>query len=76
MEHYFEDVCKVVALAKAPKTNAVSMKSLKTLLLFGSLMSNYRKEIIAVNPPDFLVRILGRIARVMGVDYERVDVKG
>lgn len=76
MEHYFEDVCKVVALAKDPKTNTVSMKNIKTLLLFGTLMSNYRKEIIAVNPPDFLVRILGRIARVMGVDYNRADGKG
>lgn len=67
MEDYFEDVCKVVELAKNRKTNKVNMKDIKTLLLFGALMNNYRKEIIAVNPPDLLVRILGAIARITGV---------
>jgi mannose-6-phosphate isomerase-like protein (cupin superfamily) len=71
MEDYFEDVCKVVELAKNSKTNNVSMKNLKTLLLFGALMKNYRKEIIAVNPPDFLVRTLGVIARVLGINYKK-----
>jgi mannose-6-phosphate isomerase-like protein (cupin superfamily) len=71
MEDYFEDVCKVVKLAKNRKTNNVSMKNLKTLLLFGALMKNYRKEIIAVNPPDFLVRTLGVIANVVGIDYNK-----
>lgn len=70
MENYFEDVCKVVQLAKNRETNSVSMKNFKTLLLFGSLMSSYRKEIIAVNPPDFLVRILGAIAKIFGVKYQ------
>lgn len=71
MEDYFEDVCKVVELAKNSKSNKVSMKNPKTLLLFGALMKNYRKEIIAVDPPDFLVQILGFIARVIGVDYNK-----
>jgi hypothetical protein len=61
----------VVELAKNRKTNKVSMKNLKTLLLFGTLMKNYRKEIIAVNPPDFLVRILGAIAKIAGIDYNK-----
>lgn len=69
MEDYFEDVCKVVKLAKNKKTNKVSMKNFKTLLLFGVLMNNYRKEIIAVNPPDFLVRILGAIAKILRINY-------
>lgn len=71
MEDYFEDVCKVVQLAKDKKTNNLSMKNLKTLLLFGVLMENYRKEIIAVNPPDFLVRILGAIAKILRIDYNK-----
>jgi mannose-6-phosphate isomerase-like protein (cupin superfamily) len=69
MEDYFEDVCKVVTKAKNKKTNTISMKNLKTLLLFGSLMQNYRKEIISVNPPDFLVKLLGSIANVLRVKY-------
>lgn len=71
MEDYFEDVCKVVELAKSGKSNKVSMKNPKTLLLFGALMKNYRKEIIAVDPPDFLVRILGFIAKITGIDYDK-----
>ena len=71
MEDYFEDVSKVAALAKNPKSNKVSMKNVKTLLLFGKLMSNYRREIIAVNPPDFLVKALGAIANVLGTNYEK-----
>jgi len=34
-------------------------------------MNNYRKEIIAVNPPDLLVRVMGKIAHVIGVDYKK-----
>ncbi len=74
MEDYFEDVCKVVAIAKDEKTNQVSMKNLRTLLLFGKLMKNYRREIIAVKPPDFLVRTLGTIANILGMDYQKVVV--
>jgi hypothetical protein len=71
MENYFEDVCKVIDRASNNRTKAVSMKNLKTLLLFGVLMNNYRKEIIAVNPPDFIVKSLGNIAKILGVDYNK-----
>lgn len=69
MENYFEDISKVIDLASNNRTKAVSMKNLKTLLLFGVLMNNYRQEIIAVKPPDFLVRNIGRIAKMMGISY-------
>lgn len=71
MEEYFEDVCKVVAIVKNKNTNTVNMKNLKTLLFFGALMRNYRKEIIAVDPPDFLVRILGTFSKLIGIDYQK-----
>lgn len=71
MENYFEDVCKVIDRASNNRTKAVSMKNLKTLLLLGVLMNNYRKEIIAVNPPDILVRTLGWIAGLAGIDYNK-----
>jgi mannose-6-phosphate isomerase-like protein (cupin superfamily) len=74
MENYFEDVCKVIDRASNDRTKPVSMKNLKTLLLFGVLMNNYRREIIAVDPPDLLVRTIGRIARVIGVDYNKNDI--
>jgi hypothetical protein len=69
MEYYFEDVCKVIDRASNNRTKAVRMKNPKTMLLFGVLMNKYRKEIIAVDPPDILVRNVGRIARLLGIDY-------
>lgn len=71
MENYFEDVCKMMDIASNNRTKAVSLKNLKTMMLFGVLMNNYRKEIIAVEPPDFIVRNVGRIAKLFGVDYNK-----
>lgn len=71
METYFEDVSTVVHKAKNKRTGKVSMKNVKTLLLFGALMGRFRREIIAVNPPDAMVRVLGVVARLFGVDYRR-----
>lgn len=71
MEDYFEDVCTVAELAINTRSNKVNMKNIKTLLLFGKLMGNYRREIIAVDPPDFLVRVLGLIANMVGVNYKK-----
>ena len=70
MEDYFEDVSKVLDRASNNRTKPFKMKSLKTMLLLGALMRNYRREIIAVNPPDLLVRIMGTIARLFGVTYK------
>lgn len=69
MEDYFEDVSKVLDRATQNRTKALSMKSIKTMLLLGRLMSNYRREIIAVKPPDFLIRTMGKVARIIGIDY-------
>jgi mannose-6-phosphate isomerase-like protein (cupin superfamily) len=38
----------------------------------GVLMSRFRPEIIAVNPPDFAVRILGFVAKLIGIRYGSV----
>ena len=71
MGEYFEDVVKVLDHASRGKTKEVSMKDIKTLLHFGVLMNNYRKEIIAVDPPDVLVRILGKLGHLFGFDYNQ-----
>ncbi|TVR84519.1 MAG: cupin domain-containing protein [Saprospirales bacterium] len=71
MEDYFEDVYKLIDCATRNRTEVFSLKSIKTKLLFGRLMTNYRREIIAVNPPDFIVRIMGKIARIIGFDYNK-----
>ena len=70
MEDYFEDVCRLIDRVTHNRTREVKMKSLKTILLMGVLMNNYRREIIAVDPPDFLVRNMGRFAQFMGMDYK------
>lgn len=69
MEEYFEDVVKV--LDKATKNGTKDFKmNLNAKLYLGVLMSNYRNDIIAVNPPDFAVRLLGLIGRLIGIKYE------
>lgn len=68
MQEYFEDVVKVIDKATNNRTKGLKM-NLNTKLYLGVLMSNYRNDIIAVNPPDFAVRILGIIGKLIGKKY-------
>ena len=43
--------------------------NLKSMLYMGVLMGNYRNEIIAKNPPDAAIKVLGGIARLLGIKY-------
>lgn len=69
MEGYFEDVCVVLDEVTNNRTMPFKM-NFKTKLYMGVLMNNYRKEIIATNPPDFVIKLLGVIARFAGVKYK------
>lgn len=68
MEHYFEDVCKVLDRVTENRQSAFRM-NLKTMLYMGVLMNNYRNEIIAKRPPDFAIKLLGGVARRAGIRY-------
>jgi len=68
MEHYFEDVSKVLDKVTQNRTREFAM-NLKTMLYMGVLMNNYRDDIIAVKPPDAAVKILGFIAKTLGYKY-------
>lgn len=68
MEEYFEDVCKVLDKVTDKRTRPYSM-NMKTKFYLGALMRNYRQEIIAVNPPDWAVRLLGWIGKIIGIKY-------
>ena len=68
MEKYFEDVCKVLDKVTDNRTKEFKM-NLKAKLYLGVLMSNYRNDIIAINPPDFAVKILGFIGKLIGIKY-------
>jgi mannose-6-phosphate isomerase-like protein (cupin superfamily) len=69
MQEYFEDVVKVLNAVTDNRTKTFSM-NFKTKLYLGALMNNYRKEILAVSPPDFAVRILGFISKLVGIRYK------
>ncbi len=43
--------------------------NLNTKLYLGALMSNYRNDIIAVKPPDWAVKLLGVIGKLLGIKY-------
>ena len=68
MEEYFEDVVKVLDKVTHHRTKPFSM-NFNAKLYLGALMSHYRNDIIAVSPPDILVRILGVIGKVIGIRY-------
>jgi mannose-6-phosphate isomerase-like protein (cupin superfamily) len=68
MENYFEDVCKVLDKVTKNRTQPFQM-NLKTKLYLGLLMNQYRNDIIAKEPPDFAIKILGKMAKWMGLSY-------
>lgn len=68
MKEYFEDVCKVLDKVTHARTKNFKM-DFKSKLYLGVLMSHYRNDIIAVNPPDFAVRILGKLGKILGIKY-------
>ncbi len=68
MEEYFEDVVKVLDKVTHNRTIPFSM-NFNAKLYLGALMSHYRHEIIAVKPPDVVVKILGYVGKVIGIKY-------
>lgn len=68
MEKYFEDVSKVLDKVTGNRNKPFKM-NLKAKIYLGVLMNNYRKDIIAKNPPDFAVRLLGQIGKLLGFTY-------
>lgn len=68
MENYFEDVCKVLAILTREGEKEFKM-DLRTKLYMSVLMNNYRDEIIAKSPPDAAIKVLGAVAKLMGIKY-------
>jgi len=68
MENYFEDVCKVLDKLTDNRTKDFKM-NLKGMLYMSVLMNNYRNEIIAKNPPDVAIKLLGFISKLIGITY-------
>jgi mannose-6-phosphate isomerase-like protein (cupin superfamily) len=68
MENYFEDVCKVLDKLTDNRTKDFKM-NIKSMMYMSVLMNNYRSEIIAKNPPDAAVKVLGLVGKLTGVTY-------
>ena len=68
MESYFEDVCKILNKLTDYQTKDFKL-NLKSMLYMSVLMNNYRKEIIAKNPPDVAIKLLGFIGKILGIKY-------
>jgi len=69
MGHFFEDVCKVLDKATDNRTKDFKM-NLRSRMYMSVLMNNYREEIIAKNPPDAAIKVLGFISRLAGIRYD------
>jgi mannose-6-phosphate isomerase-like protein (cupin superfamily) len=68
MEEYFEDIEKILDKVTRHRTKDFKM-DLNTKLYMGLLMNRYRNDIVAVKPPDFAIRILGFVAKLIGMKY-------
>lgn len=68
MENYFEDVCKVLDRVTDNRRKIFRM-NLRTMLFMSVLMNKYRAEIIAKNPPDMAIKVLGWLANSLGIKY-------
>lgn len=69
MEHYFEDVVKVLDKLTDGRKKELHM-DMRAKLYMSALMGNYRNEIIAKNPPDIAIKMLGLVAKLAGISYE------
>lgn len=68
MENYFEDICKILDKLTDNRTKAFTM-NMKGKLYMSVLMKNYRNEIISKSPPDFAIKFLGFISKIIGIKY-------
>jgi mannose-6-phosphate isomerase-like protein (cupin superfamily) len=68
MEDFFEDSSRILGQIADRGANDVRMY-LKRMLYMSALMNDYRAEIVAVRPPDFVIRFLGIIAQLLRVRY-------
>jgi mannose-6-phosphate isomerase-like protein (cupin superfamily) len=67
MENYFEDICKV--LDKLTSNRAKDFKmNFRAKLHMAVLMNRYRNEIVAKNPPDAAIKMLGFVGKLIGVN--------
>jgi mannose-6-phosphate isomerase-like protein (cupin superfamily) len=70
MENYFEDVVKVLDKLTDNRRKDFKM-NLRAKMYLGVLMNNYRDEIVAKSPPDAVVKILGIVGKLAGIDYNK-----
>jgi mannose-6-phosphate isomerase-like protein (cupin superfamily) len=68
MENYFEDVCKVLDKVTDKGKKELKM-NLRGKMYLSLLMTNYPDEITAVKPPDAVIKVMGRIARLLNFRY-------
>lgn len=68
MENYFEDACKVLDKLTNDRKEQFKM-NMKARLYMSVLMNKYRNDIIAKSPPDFAIKFLGFIGKLMNVTY-------
>jgi hypothetical protein len=68
MEDYFEDICKILDKLTNNRKKNFKMNA-KAMLYMGVLMNNYRNEIIATNPPDIAIKVLGSIGNLLRLHY-------
>jgi len=68
MKEFFEDGEKFINRITNNRTKEFKF-NLKAKLHMSVVASKYRNEIVGVKPPDFALRLLGVIGKLMGIKY-------
>ena len=68
MENYFEDACTILDKLTNNRTQQFKM-NMRARLYMSVLMGNYRNDIIAKHPPDFAIKVLGAIGKLLKIKY-------
>jgi mannose-6-phosphate isomerase-like protein (cupin superfamily) len=68
MEEFFEDGEKFLNRMTNNRTKEFKL-NLKAKLHMSVALSKYRNEIIGVKPPNFALRIIGAIGKLIGIKY-------
>jgi mannose-6-phosphate isomerase-like protein (cupin superfamily) len=68
MEYYFEDACSILTKLTLNKSAPFKM-NMRARLYMSVLMNNYRNDIVAKRPPDFAIKILGYLGKLLKINY-------
>jgi len=64
--NYFEGLCNIVDKLSSGKKEKLKMNLIAVTYL-SMLMKKYKEEMVSVNPPGFVISVMNRVGKIMGL---------